>query len=176
MSGLSVPVGPGFSGARADLLPAGLAGESLEEIAVDLTMRNLSLVFVAGCWGALWNSLAVWLGGYLGIAPALGVNIAPPLTPAFLYPRLVWGGIWGLLFLLPMSRWSFPARGLLYSLAPTLVQLCLVFPVMAQKGFFGLQLGYLTPLFVLLYNAIWGYAAGWWLSWVTMNNRAVQVG
>jgi hypothetical protein len=143
---------------------------------MNLTMRNLSLVFVAGCWGALWNGLAVWLGGYLGIAPALGVHIAPPLTPAFLYPRLVWGGIWGLLFLLPMSRWSFPARGLLFSLAPTLVQLFLVFPVMAHKGVMGLQLGYLTPLFVVFYNVIWGYAAGWWLSWAAMESPTGKVG
>jgi hypothetical protein len=143
---------------------------------MNLMMRNLSLVFVAGCWGALWNSLAVWLCGLLGIAPALGVHIAPVLTPAFLYPRLVWGGLWGLLFLLPMGRWSFPARGLLFSLAPTLVQLFLVFPVMAHKGVLGLQLGYLTPLLVVFYNAIWGYAAGWWLNWVAMNNRAGQTG
>ena len=79
-----------------------------------LTMRNLSLVFAAGCWGALWNSLAVWVFGALGIAPALGVHIAPALTPAFLYPRLVWGGLWGLLFLLPLGRLSFPVRGLLF--------------------------------------------------------------
>ena len=132
---------------------------------MDLTMRNLSLVFVAGCWGALWNSLAVWLFGLLGIAPALGVHIAPPLTTAFLYPRLIWGGIWGLLFLLPMGRWSFPTRGLLFSLAPTLMQLFLVFPVMAHKGLLGLQLGYLTPLMVVFYNAIWGLGAGLWLKW-----------
>ena len=143
---------------------------------MNLTMRNLSLVFVAGCWGGLWNSLAVWLFGYLGIAAALGVKIAPPLTPAFLYAKLVWGGLWGLLFLLPMGRWSFPARGLLFGLAPTLVQLFVVFPVMAHKGVLGLQLGSLTPLLVVFYNAIWGYAAGWWLSWAAMNNRAGKVG
>jgi hypothetical protein len=141
----------------------------LEEDAVNLTMRNLSLVFVAGCWGALWNSLAVWLFGVLGIAPALGVHIAPALTPAFLYPRLVWGGLWGLLFLLPMGRRSFPVRGLLFSLAPTLVQLCLVFPLMAHKGVMGLQLGVLTPLLVVFYNAVWGYAAGLWLNWTATN-------
>jgi hypothetical protein len=136
----------------------------LEENAVNLTKKNLSLVFTAGCWGALWNSLAVWLGGYLGIAPALGVHIAPALTPAFLYPRLVWGGLWGLLFLLPGPRRSMPVRGLLFSLAPTLVQLFLVFPLMAHKGVLGLQLGVLTPLLVVVYNAIWGYAAGLWLN------------
>ena len=27
----------------------------------------------------------------------------------------------------------------------------------------GLELGTLTPLFVLFYNAIWGLAAAWWL-------------
>jgi len=127
-------------------------------------MSRLSLVFVAGCFGALWNSLAVWLFGWLGIAPALGVHIAPPLTPAFLYPRLVWGGIWGLLFLIPLGRLSFPVRGLLFSLGPTLVQLFLIFPLKAQKGVMGLQLGYLTPLLVVFYNAVWGYAAGWWLT------------
>jgi hypothetical protein len=148
----------------------------LEENTVNLTIRSLSLVFAAGCWGALWNSLAVWLGGYLGIAPALGVHIAPALTPSFLYPRLVWGGLWGLLFLLPGPRWSFPVRGLLFSLAPTLVQLFLVFPLMAHKGVLGLQLGVLTPLLVVVYNVIWGYTAGWWLNGATMNSRLGMVG
>jgi hypothetical protein len=130
---------------------------------MNLTLKNLSLMFAAGCWGALWNSLAVWGFGTLGIATALGVQIAPPLNPAFLYPRLVWGGLWGLLFLLPLGRLSFTARGLLLSLGPTLVQLFIVFPLKAHQGVLGLQLGYLTPLFVVFYNAVWGWAAGLWL-------------
>ena len=56
------------------------------------------------------------------------------------------------------------------------MQLFLVFPLMAHKGVLGLQLGYLTPLLVVFFNAIWGYAAGWWLNWVAMNNRAGQAG
>ena len=142
-----------------------------------ISVKNISLVFVAGCWGALLNSLTFWLFGILGIPAALGIHSSPPaLTAAFLYPRLVWGGLWGLLFLLPMGRWSFPARGLLFSLAPTLMQLFLVFPVMAHKGVLGLQLGSLTPLLVVFYNAIWGYGAGWWLNWVALDNRAGKVG
>ena len=113
--------------------------------------------------------------GALGIAPALGVHIAPPLTPAFLYAKLVWGGLWGCLFLIPLGRWSFPARGLLFSLAPTLVQLFVVFPVMAHKGVLGLQLGSLTPLLVVFYNAIWGYGAGWWLNWAGVSRRAGSI-
>jgi len=130
---------------------------------VNLIMKKLSLVFVAGCFGALCNSLAVWLFGRLGLASALGVHIAPALTSAFLYPRLVWGGIWGLLFLLSVPRLALPAQGVLFSLGPTLVQLFLVFPLQAGQGVAGLHLGYLTPLFVAFYNAVWGWTAGLWL-------------
>jgi hypothetical protein len=128
-------------------------------------LKNLSLVFAAGVWGALWNSLAVWFLGLIHFTTALGVHIAPRLTPAFLYPRLVWGGLWGFLFLLPLGRLSFPRRGLLFSLGPTLAQLLWVFPLKAHKGYGGLELGLLTPAFVLFFNAIWGLAAGLWLQW-----------
>jgi hypothetical protein len=33
----------------------------------------------------------------------------------------------------------------------------------AQKGVFGLQLGYLTPVLVLFFNAVWGIGAAYWL-------------
>jgi hypothetical protein len=50
-------------------------------------------------------------------------------------------------------------RGLVFSLFPTLFQLFYVFPYLAQKGMMGLELGTLTPLFVLFFNAVWGVAA-----------------
>jgi hypothetical protein len=133
-------------------------------------MRNLarktSLVFAAGCLGGLLNSLAVWLFGDLGITAALGVKIAPNLTPAWLYPRLVWGGIWGLLFLLPMLSSRVWSQGFIFSLGPTLVQLFVVFPMKAQKGMMGVELGMLTPLLVVVFNAIWGWTAAIWLRWI----------
>ena len=132
---------------------------------MNFSVKNLSLVFMAGLFGGLLNCLAVWLFGRLGIAQALGVQIAPPLTTTMLYSKLVWGGIWGLLFLIPLGRVSFPVRGLLFSLGPSLVQLFLVFPLQAHAGVGGLQLGVLTPLFVLFYNAVWGITAGLWLKW-----------
>ena len=127
--------------------------------------RKTSLVFAAGCLGGLLNSLAVWSFGEFGITAALGVKIAPNLTPAWLYPRLVWGGIWGLLFLLPMLSTRIWSRGFIFSLGPTLVQLFVVFPMKAHKGAMGLDLGHLTPLFVILFNAIWGWTAAIWLRW-----------
>jgi hypothetical protein len=128
-------------------------------------VRNLSLVFAAGVLGGLINSLAVWAFGEFGITAAAGVNIAPKLSAAWLYPRLVWGGIWGVLFLLPMMRTSIWSRGFIYSLGPTLVQLFVVFPMKAQKGAMGLELGMLTPVFVVVFNAIWGWTAAIWLRW-----------
>lgn len=128
--------------------------------------KRISLVFAAGCLGALLNSLAVWIFGDLGITSGFGVKIAPTLSPQWLYPRIVWGGIWGFLFLLPLMRTRILSRGLILSLGPTLVQLFVVFPLNAHKGVMGLDLGSLTPVFVIIFNAIWGITTAIWLRWV----------
>jgi len=132
--------------------------------------RRISLVFSAGCLGGLLNSLAVWIFGVLGITSAWGVKIAPQLSAPWLYPRLVWGGIWGLLFLLPLMKRRFLSRGLIFSLGPTFVQLFLVFPMKANRGVMGLDLGLFTPVFVFVFNAIWGLTAAIWLRWVDKLN------
>ena len=128
--------------------------------------KKLSLVFAAGSIGGLFNSLAVLIFGAIGITSALGVKIAPSLSASWLYPRLVWGGIWGLLFLFPLMQKRYLYRGLIFSLGPTVVQLFIIFPIKASKGIMGLDLGLLTPLFVFVFNAIWGLAAAIWLRWV----------
>ena len=132
-------------------------------------LRDVSLTFAAGSLGALANSLVVWLFGALGITAALGVQSAPPLTAGFLYPRLVWGGLWGFLFLLPFLQGSVVWRGMIYSLGPTLVQLFVIFPFKLGKGWLGLDLGVLMPLFVVFFNIVWGICAAVWLSEVSEN-------
>lgn len=119
-------------------------------------MKRLLIYFAAGCLGALANSLAVWLFGDLEITKSLGVSIAPTLTASWLYPRIVWGGIWGLLFYLPLMKAKPISKGTLLSLFPTIVQLFIVFPFKAKKGIAGLELGMLTPAFVFMFNWIWG--------------------
>ena len=128
-------------------------------------LLNLSRVFAAGCFGGLLNSLSVWIFGELGITAFLGVAIAPRLSAAWLYPRLVWGGIWAILFLLPFMQRRLLFKGLILSLGPSLVQLFVVFPMKAGKGVMGLELGLLTPVLVLVFNAVWGLAAAIWLRW-----------
>ena len=119
-------------------------------------MKKIFILFSAGCLGALVNSISVWLFGELEITGYLGVSIAPKLTPSWLYPRIVWGGLWGFLFLLPLFKSKPVQKGSLISLAPTIVQLFIVFPYKTGKGIAGLDLGLLTPLFVLFYNWVWG--------------------
>jgi hypothetical protein len=130
-------------------------------------MRNfttkISLCFAAGGIGGLFNSLAVWLLGLYGITQSFGVAIAPALSPQWLYPRVVWGGIWGIFFSLPFLSRHMLTKGLVLSLGPTLIQLFVVFPLKAHKGVMGLDLGSLTPVFVLIFNAIWGVTAAIWL-------------
>jgi hypothetical protein len=120
-------------------------------------------MFSAGCLGGVVNSLVVWLFGLKGITLALGVKIAPALTPPWLYGRVVWGGLWGFLFLAPLLKGSVLGRGFLMSLGPTIAQLLWVFPYQAKKGPLGLDLGTLTPLFVIFFNWIWGAAAAAWM-------------
>ncbi|WP_198552529.1 hypothetical protein [Psychromonas sp. MB-3u-54] len=51
-------------------------------------MKKLLFFFTAGCLGALVNSIAVWQFGQLGFTSALGVSIAPSLSPAWRYLRI----------------------------------------------------------------------------------------
>ena len=126
-------------------------------------LKSATLVFGAGSLGGLANSLTLWLLGGYGITASLGVRLAPTLTPAWLYPRLIWGGIWGCLFLLPLLRSKPFKRGLLLSLGPTLVQLFFVFPYHTRHGTMGMGLGALMPVFVIALNALWGIVAALWL-------------
>jgi hypothetical protein len=119
-------------------------------------MKKVLIFFAAGCLGALANSLVVWLFGDLGITKSLGVSISPALTSSWLYPRIVWGGIWGLLFFLPLFNSKPFSKGTILSLFPTLVQLFIVFPYKAKKGFAGIDLGVFTPALVFVFNWIWG--------------------
>jgi hypothetical protein len=121
-----------------------------------LAMKKILIIFAAGCLGALANSIIVWLFGYTGISSSFGVSIAPSLTPGWLYPRIVWGGLWGLLFILPVIQSKLLLKGTVLSLFPTAVQLFVVFPLKAHKGMAGLDLGLYTPLLVLFLNWVWG--------------------
>ncbi|MGD8701543.1 MAG: hypothetical protein PVH26_03840 [Desulfosarcina sp.] len=119
-------------------------------------MKKLLVCFSAGCLGALANSLVLWQFGELGLARLFGVAMAPSLSAGWLYPRIVWGGIWGLLFVLPFLKTRFLLKGTLLSIAPTVFQLFYIFPYETNAGPAGLRLGMWTPAVVLVFNWVWG--------------------
>lgn len=119
------------------------------------TLNRTAVAFAAGSAGGLATALTLWLFGLLGITGALGVTLAPALAPAFVYHMMVWGGIFGFLFLLPFMPGSVVLRGVIYGLAPSAVQCLIVFPA-DGAGILGLNLGVLTPILVLIFNTVWG--------------------
>jgi hypothetical protein len=119
-------------------------------------MKKILICYAAGSVGALASCIAAWLAGDLGVTRMAGVSMAPALTSGWLYPRILWGGLWGLLFLLPVIKSRTITRGTLFSLFPTLVQLFIIFPDREGYGIAGIRLGLLTPVFIFLYNWIWG--------------------
>ncbi len=121
-------------------------------------MKKLLIFFSAGCAGGLAYSVAVSIFGDLGITSALGVSYHHSLTSGWVYSRVIWGGIWGMLFFLPLSQSNLFIKGTILSLLPTAFQLFVVFPIFTNSGVAGLKLGILTPLVILFFNWVWGVA------------------
>jgi hypothetical protein len=128
------------------------------------TSAMMTVCFCAGMLGALCNSLLAWQVGQLGLPAMAGVDMTYQMSHGWIYSRLIWGGIWGLAYFLtvgpPRFRRHWARKGLWVSLLPTAFQLFYVFPHMTGHGLLGLDLGQLTPLFVLLYNLFWGLCTG----------------
>ncbi|HEU4700586.1 MAG TPA: hypothetical protein VFS40_15485 [Gemmatimonadales bacterium] len=125
-------------------------------------LRSVSIAAAAGIAGALVNSAAVWAAGHYGLTARAHVRLAPGFTPGWLYPRIAWGALWGLLLLVPLLERRPFWRAVVLSLAPTAAQLLWFFP-RTPAGYLGLSLGALTPVFVFLFNLLWALVAvGWY--------------
>lgn len=129
---------------------------------------SLALGLLGGVVGALANTAVVWMFGSAGITGFFGVAISGDMTAFDWAARAWYGGLWGVALgvLLPVLPGRGPmARGALFSLLPTLYMWLKVFPLDRGAGFLGLELGLLTPLFVLFFNLVWGLVAGGVLRW-----------
>jgi hypothetical protein len=128
------------------------------------TTALIAVCFCAGLLAALCSSLVAWQAGQMGLPAMLGVRMAPTLSPDWLNGRMIWGGLWGLLYFLAVgplkSRQHWARKGLWLSLIPTAYQLLVVYPRFAGHDWLGLDLGQLAPLFVFAYNLLWGFLTG----------------
>jgi hypothetical protein len=120
-------------------------------------VRRLAIAYFAGAVAGLVASLALWIAGRAELTAALGVSIAPPLAWDWLSRRVLWGGLWGLGFPWVARRDMTPVRaGLALSLVPSCAELFWALPS-AGHQLLGVGLGALTPIVVLLANAVWGW-------------------
>lgn len=124
-------------------------------------IRKISGAFAGGAFGALVDSFNIWFIGKLGISDLIGLAMKPEFSAPWLYQRMVWGGIWMLLLLLPLWRGRVLMRGCLFSLLPSALMLFMVLPGMG-KGMLGLGFGAVTPLVVIGLNCIYGMVASLW--------------
>lgn len=131
-------------------------------------LRNLSLILAAGVMGGLTKALVAWSFGASGINAFLGSQLAPPISSSWVYSHAVWGGIWALLFFLPIRGASYYFLGILYSLPQSLISLLVIFPSM-NYGLLGLNLGAATPILILFFGIVWGVTTGCWLKLVEDN-------
>lgn len=128
------------------------------------TSTLMAVCFCAGLLGVLCSSLFAWQADSMGLPAMAGIRSTAELTPGGIYARLVWGGLWGLVYFLAVgslkSRRRWARKGLWISLLPTAFQLFVVYPHLSDHGIMGLDLGQLTPFFVLTYNLVWGFCTG----------------
>lgn len=130
-------------------------------------LRNLSLAFTGGAIGAFVDSVNIWLMGTSGISDIIGISMKPTFTTPWLYKRMIWGGIWMLLLVLPILKNRICLRGILFSLAPSSMMIFIVLPAM-KPGDFGTGFGMMMPAVVLLLNFIYGTVAS---TWYTLGKR-----
>lgn|SRR5262245_55848914 len=125
-------------------------------------LRESALGFAAGCAGGLIKCAVAWGAARLGVTILIGAHGAAALTPGVLYPRIVWGGVWGLLFLLTFLRGSVLIGGLVAGLIVTAMQ-WLVLPLWWHGS---LHFALMPLLEGLLLNLVWGWASALLLKWL----------
>jgi len=99
--------------------------------------------------------------GKAGLSDLIGISMKPEFTAPWLYQRMIWGGLWMLLLLLPVWKDRTILRGMAASVLPSVMVLFVVFPSM-NKGILGLEFGMVMPIVVIILNFIYGIFASYW--------------
>lgn len=127
-------------------------------------IRNVAVVFTAGAIGGFITAVVATIFTASGIVAATGSGLELPthsiwfVDPPTNYRLIVWGGLFGLLFLFPFVKnmvwWHW---GIVVSLAAGISPLVIVFPLkFGSAMFLGLALGWPTIPWVLFFNFFYG--------------------
>jgi hypothetical protein len=118
-------------------------------------LRASALCYSAGTVGGLAKGGLIWACGRAVLTAPLADDLARALHPGGIYMRLVWSGMYALIFLLPFARSSLLLRGLLGAMAVSVFQLLLL-PLIQHSN---LHIFTFTTLALLVLNCAWGIAA-----------------
>ena len=119
-------------------------------------MKPVSAVlrsFAAGAFGGAANVLALIIIWHWFIpGPPQTADVLKPL----LYKQMVWGGIWGFAFLIPVMTRNWALRGVVWGVAATAVALWVfkVVPVTMTNVIIGL----------IVNSGAWGLVASWFFA------------
>lgn len=117
-------------------------------------LRRLSGAFVAGCIG----TIGFFIGIRIGMATGLVAGPPPMMeflaSKEFFYRQVVWGGIWGLLFVVPFLSTMWWLRGLIVGGLATLAAIFIFRPEVPPLP--------LIVNMVVLNAGFWGITAGFW--------------
>jgi hypothetical protein len=90
---------------------------------MEKTGKRMTILFGAGVLGALAKGFVTWILATLGIPVGIWALMSSAYSPGWAYYGLVWGGLWGFLFFIPVLKRRHIDKGVLLSLVPTIIQL-----------------------------------------------------
>lgn len=74
-------------------------------------LRRLSWAYLAGCVGTLGFFVGLHIGLQTGLMKPPEQVFAMLTSKGFFYKQVVWGGVWGLLFVIPAFKRQWWVRG-----------------------------------------------------------------
>ena len=118
-------------------------------------MKSSLFVFGVGNLGTLLALMLLFLLQILGLNHFINMPNLPLLSGIWLYPKLVWGGLFALAFLLPFMNNQVLFKGVIVALLITLVGLVIPLPFSIFNGARGLSIGLNTFALLFAFNLVW---------------------
>lgn len=126
-------------------------------------LRNILSAFGAGAAGGISNVVFLVVAAAVGLPALFGLTLPNFGTAAFLYKQMVWGGLWALVFLLPVVPRNWVTRAIIVALASASLTFFVFFPMGTTDGkgpgIAGLNIGTLMPVYVIFADLAYAFVA-----------------
>jgi hypothetical protein len=135
--------------------------ETIRRFQRSLFLVHVGVSYACGAFGGVINSLVAILIFKSEFSKVLQIHSEPDINQAWLYERIFWGALWGLLFALPfvisvLRKIPWPIYALGCSLIVAFANFLYFLPFAKKTGFFGTKTSDWFWVLVLLNNIGWG--------------------